>query len=159
VLNPDDRTIVACKTCRDFKKVYSGNHTIDCPECSSWPDGKRDDLLKLATKELAEKPSITESDLSGEEKALMASWAVDHPNVHKLTLLTWIEGRRYDPAKDPEFLTDARKAFKKWQFYRHTNEGPLPDWAKNALATGQTGHLTKSEKEYVNSLKEGGSNV
>lgn len=153
MLNPDDRTIVACKTCRDFKKVYSGNHTIDCPECSSWPDGKRDDLLKLATKEVAEKPSITESDLSDEEKSLMASWAIDHPNVHKLTLLTWIEGRRYDPKNDPEFLADARKAFKKWKFLRNAGDGPLPDWARTALATGDVSHLSKDDREFVESLR------
>jgi len=152
---PDERMVYACRTCHDFKKVYIGRDTEDCPECAGWPVEKRKDLLRLATREVAEKPSITESDLSAAEKVLLAEWAVAHPDVHKLTLLTWVEGRRYDPAKDPEFLTDARKAFKKWQFYRHTNEGPLPDWAKTALATGQTGHLTKSEKEYVTSLKEG----
>jgi len=149
------REIVACRKCSDYKRVYADRECVPCPDCAGWDVETRLKILKDATRAGAEKPSIRMVDLSDEEKVLMAKWAVEHPNVHELTLLTWVEGRRYDPAKDPEFLTDARKAYRKWQFYRHTNEGPLPDWAKNALATGQTGHLTKSEKEYVTSLKEG----
>ena len=87
--------IVACKTCRDFGKVYDGPKTVPCPECSVWPEGHRAEMLREATKREAEKPSITETDLSDDERALMAQWAVDHPHVHRLTLLTWIEGRRY----------------------------------------------------------------
>lgn len=146
--------IVACKTCRDFKRVYDGGPvSVPCPECSTWPPEKRIDLLREATRRDAQKPSITESDLSDSEKELMAKWSDAHPNVHKLTLLTWIEGRRYDPKEDPEFLAEARKAFKKWHFLRNETDGPIPDWAKTALATGQTSHLTKNDREYVEALR------
>lgn len=151
---PEERGIKACRTCRDFGHVYRGAVTVPCPECSVWPQGKRADLLKLATKELAEKPSITESDLSDEEIALLAEWTTLYPNTHKLTFLTWIEGRRYDPEKDPVFLAEARKRFKKWQFLRNSNEGPVPAWAEHALRTGDYEGLSNIETEYVNSLKE-----
>ena len=153
MLEPEARQIYACVTCHDFKRVYAGAKDVECPECKGWPVEKREELLKAATKAKAEKPSIRMVDLSDEETALVATWRVEHPHVHELTLLTWLEGRRYDPEKDPEFLAEARKRFKKWQFLRNSNEGPVPDWAKTAIATGQTGHLSKSDREYVESLK------
>lgn len=145
--------IVACKTCRDFGKVYDGPKTVPCPECSVWPEGHRAEMLREATKREAEKPSITETDLSDDERAMMAQWAIDHPHVHRLTLLTWIEGRRYDPEKDEAFLAEARKRFKKWQFYRNSNEGPVPEWAQAALAAGDMKGLSKSDRDYVDSLR------
>jgi HAD superfamily hydrolase (TIGR01484 family) len=57
--------------------VYIGRDTEDCPECAGWPVEKRKDLLRLATREVAEKPSITESDLSAAEKVLLAEWDMD----------------------------------------------------------------------------------
>lgn len=153
MLEPSEREIYACRTCHDFKRVHAGNRDVECPECAGWDAEKRDHLLRQATKERAEKPSIRMADLSDDERALVAAWRLEHPNVHELTLLTWVEGRRYDPEKDPEFLAEARKRFKKWQFLRNSNEGPVPDWAKTAISTGQTGHLSKSDREYVESLK------
>lgn len=153
MLEPEDRDIYACRTCHDYKRVHTQKESIECPECKGWDADKRNDLLRQATKARAEKPSIRMSDLSDEERALVAQWRVEHPRVHELTLLTWIEGRRYDPAKDPEFLAEARKRFKKWQFLRNSNEGPIPDWAQFALASGSTAHLSKTDAEYVESLK------
>lgn len=153
MLDPKDREIFACRTCRDFRHVYAGKQTIDCPECAGWDEGKRAELLRQATRERAEKPSIRMSDLSDEERALVAEWTMAHPTTNQLTFLTWIEGRRYDPAKDPEFIADARKAFKKWKFLRNAGDGPLPDWAKTALATGHVNHLSKDDREYVESLR------
>ena len=63
------------------------------------------------------------------------------------------QGRRYDPKNDPEFLADARKAFKKWKFLRNAGDGPLPDWARTALATGDVSHLSKDDREFVESLR------
>lgn len=123
MLEPDDRLVIACRTCRDFGMVYDGPGEKKCPECSGWSDEVRADLLKEATRRAAEKPSITMADLTDEEKALFAEWVVMHPRVHKLTLLTWIEGRRYDPSKDEEFLVEARKRFKKWKFLTFGMQG------------------------------------
>lgn len=153
MLDPKDREVVSCKTCRDFGKVYDGKLTVDCPECSCWPPDKRAEMARYATKAIAEKPSITEADLSDSEKDLFAQWTLDFPHVHRLTLLTWIEGRRYDPLKDEEFLAEARKRYKKWLFYRHSNEGCLPEWVRYALATGDTSSLTKVDRQYVEELK------
>jgi hypothetical protein len=151
---PTSREIYACRTCHDFKRVYADRATVECPECKAWPQEKREDLLRNATRERAEKPSIRASDLTDEERAIVAQWRIDHPLVHELTLLTWIEGRRYDPEKDPEFLAEARKRFKKWQFLRNSNEGPISGWAQHALLTGDVSGLSKTDREYVDSLKE-----
>lgn len=145
--------IHACRTCGDFKKVYDGPRTIDCPECASWPDEKRRDLLRNATREHAEKPSINDSDLSDAEKDLIAEWTVAHPHVHRLTFLTWIEGRRYDPSKDPDFLAEARKRFKKWQFLRHGYEGRRPEWVENAVRTGDVSGLSKADRQYIEDVR------
>lgn len=156
MLEPDDRTVFACRTCHDFKRVYAGRKDVPCPECSAWPPEKRDIMLRSATKDKAEKPSIREVDLSDDEKALMKEWQSLHPSVNDLTLLTWIEGRRYDPEKDEAFLAEARKRFKKWQFYRNSNEGPVPEWAQAALATGDMKDLSKNDRDYVESLRRVG---
>ena len=47
------------------------------------------------------------------------------------------------PTGNMVFLSEARKSFKKWQFLRNSHEGPAPEWARNALATGSTGGLSK----------------
>jgi len=147
------REIVACRKCSDYKRVYADRECVPCPDCAGWDVETRLKILKDATRAGAEKPSIRMVDLSDEEKVLMAKWAVEHQNVHELTLLTWIEGRRYDPKDDPEFLAEARKAFKKWHFLRNETDGPIPDWAKTALATGHVSHLTKNDREYVEALR------
>jgi hypothetical protein len=157
MLEPEQREIVACRTCGDHKRVQAVHESIPCPECKDWPKEKRDDLMRAATRAHAEKPSISETDLSDQEAALVAEWGVLHPGVHRLTLLTWIEGRRYDPAKDPEFLAEARKRFKKWQFLRHSDEGPRPEWVLNAIQTGNTAGLCAADKQYVEDLRRNGN--
>lgn len=145
--------IFACKTCRDFGRVDTGHEAILCPECASWPPEKRRDILREATRRDAEKPSITESDLSDAEKLIFAGWMEAYPNVHRLTLLTWIEGRRYDPEKDEGFLAEARKQFKKWQFFRFTREGRAPEWVENALSTGDISGLSKAERQHIEEMR------
>jgi len=154
MLDPEERNIYACNTCHDFKRVYAGKKDVECPECSGWTDDQRTTLRRSATRDRAEKPSIRAEDLTQDERNLVAQWRLDYPLVHELTLLTWIEGRRYDPAQDMVFLSEARKSFKKWQFLRNSHEGPAPEWARNALATGSTGGLSKTDVEYVESLRE-----
>lgn len=154
MLEPADRDIFACRVCHDFKRVYAGKKDVPCPECSSWNAEQRDAIRRSATRDRAEKPSIRMGDLTAEERAVVAQWRIDHPHAHELTLLTWIEGRRYDPEADPEFMIEARKRFKKWQFLRNTHDGPVSAWAQNALETGNTSGLSKTDKEYVESLKE-----
>lgn len=154
MLDPEERNIYACKACHDFKRVYAGKKDVECPECSQWTDDQRATIRRSATRDRAEKPAIHAEDLTQEERDLVAQWRLDYPLVHELTLLTWIEGRRYDPATDPVFLPVARKLFKKWKFLRNSHEGPAPEWARNALATGSTEGLSKTDAEYVESLKE-----
>lgn len=155
MLEPADREVIACRTCRDHGWVAAGKKDIKCPECQSWDDEQREAIRRAATRDRAEKPAIGLADLTAEERALVAQWRIDHPRVHELTLLTWIEGRRYDPEKDPEFMAEARKRFKKWQFLRNVHDGPEPSWARHALETGDTTDLSKTDREYVETLRRG----
>ena len=148
MLDPEDRVIFGCRTCRDAGRVYIGPREGPCPECSSWPPEKREDMIRAATRAKAEKPSITTADLTDDERELLKEWTLCNPHTSQLTFLTWIEGRRYDPSKDEEFLKEARKKFKKWEFLRFSStEGPLPARIRHALETGETKHLTSAEKE------------
>lgn len=153
MLDPEERNIYACNTCHDFKRVYAGKKDVECPECSQWTDDQRATIRRSATRDRAEKPAIHAEDLTQEERDLVAQWRIDYPLVHELTLLTWIEGRRYDPAKDEEFLAIARKQFKKWQFLRHSGEGPRPEWVRNALATGDLSGLCPADRRYIEELR------
>ena len=115
---PTREVVHACRTCNDFGWVTDGYKDEKCPECSVWNEDKRVEMLKQAIRRSAEKPSITTADLSDDERATLREWTLKHPEASELTMLTWIEGRRYDPARDQEFLVEARKAFKKWKFLR-----------------------------------------
>jgi hypothetical protein len=133
--------------------VYVGRTERRCPECESWPPEKREDILRAETKARAEKPSITTADLTDDERKTLKEWTISYPNTSQMTLLTWIEGARYNPSEDKEFLAEARKRFKKWKFLRLTNDGPPPQWAKNALASGSNEGLSSEEKEFVETLR------
>jgi len=150
------REIHACRTCYDYGRVAVGVSEHECPECSSWDADKRADMLKQAVRDQADKPSISPADLTDDEKELLKEWTLCHPHVSQMTLLTWIEGRRYDPSKDQEFLAEARKRYRKWEFLRFSNvEGGIPSRIKHALQTGEKSHLSKPELEYLQSLRGG----
>ena len=65
-------------------------------------------------------PEIQVRDLSEEEAAVFREWRAS--GHHELDCLRWIEGRRYDPAKDETFLAHARIEFKRWRFLREQNK-------------------------------------
>lgn len=153
MLESSSREIFACNTCRDFKRVSNGHKDVPCHECNGWPQEKREELLRVATRDRAEKPTIRMADLTAEERDIVAGWRIAHPHVHELTLLTWIEGRRYDPEKDQEFLVEARKRFRKWQFLRHSDEGRRPEWVENALRTGDLGGISTVDRQYIEGLR------
>lgn len=154
MFDPAERQIFACRTCFDHGWLANGRASVKCPECSGWDEYKRKAAFMAETARRGEKPTISAADLTQEEKDLVAMWEIDHPHTNRLTLLTWIEGRRYDPSKDADFIAEARKKFKKWQFLRNSNEGPIPGWAQEALRTGDYEGLSRTDIEYVQSLKE-----
>jgi hypothetical protein len=60
-------------------------------------------------------PDLTEIDLTPSEFKVFKKMREENPKVSKLTLLSWLEGQRYDPSKDPDFLQDARQKFRDWK--------------------------------------------
>lgn len=58
-----------------------------------------------------------------------------------------------EPIKYGEFLAITRKQFKKWQFLRHSGEGPMPEWVRNALATGDLSELCPADRRYIEELR------
>jgi hypothetical protein len=80
---------------------------IEREEYSRW---KREKL-----KALAKPTGICELDLDEKELATYRLMRVNSPHEDKQTVLSWIEGQRYDPSKDPEFVKDAREKFRAWR--------------------------------------------
>ena len=98
-----------CGTCRDFRVVAAPEGTdgsIPCPDCGT--DEKRR-LVFTASKSM---PRIRIDDLDEEESDLFRQWRFR--GHHELDCLRWIEGRRYDPEKDPEFIADCEKRLAEW---------------------------------------------
>ncbi len=153
MLNPVERLAFACRTCFDVGKVSFGTHDGECPSCSSLTGGERTARLRADTAQRVSKPGIRESDLTTQEREEFGRLRACHTEAHSLTILVWIEGRRYDPAKDVEFLALCERRLRKWRFLRLTNDGPLPGWAASALA-GAGGDASDVEREWVDSLRE-----
>lgn len=56
---------------------------------------------------------IPESDLTPEEREVVAAWKAEGHRIEDC--LRWIEGRRYDAQKDPEFMNRCRIELAKWR--------------------------------------------
>lgn len=152
MLTPLERTPFGCRACWDAGKVLDGSREIACPSCAGWSDEVRLANLRADTARRGPKPEIAEADLSDAEFAEMQRLISIHTDAHRLTVLAWIEGRRYSPAKDPEFMELCEKRLRKWRFLRLTSEGALPGWAVAALA-GDDGDLSDVEREWVDGLR------
>lgn len=101
-------TAVKCHRCgcTDPDPEEGQKRTKDCNGCR-WIAARRLDRLKAAP------AAIRYGDLTEAERKIFDSWrAAGH---HEMDCLRWIEGQRYDPSKDPEFLAVARPAFKEWK--------------------------------------------
>lgn len=152
MLNPLERLAFACRTCWDVRRVSFGDVDGECPDCSSLTDGERSERLRAATAERTPKPEIREGDLTSQEREEYHRLRVCHPEAHPLTVLAWIEGRRYDPRDDAEFLALCDRRLRKWRFTRLTLHGPDPGWLRAALA-GEPVKLNESELELVESRR------
>lgn len=111
----------ACPTCNDTRTItrrieaHRPNDLIPCPKCGQMEDEEYDRFRKDAWLAAHPRPTITELDMSLDELAVMKRMRADYPKVSKLTVLSWMEGQRYQPAKDEEFLAEAREKFKEWR--------------------------------------------
>ena len=150
MLNPIERLAFACRTCWDVRRVSFGDVEGGCPDCSSLTDGERVARLRADTAARAPKPEIREADLTAAERNEFHRLRSIHPDAHPLTVLAWLEGRRYAPADDPEFVALCERRLAKWRFTRLNITGPDPGWLRAALA-GEPVTLNESERELVES--------
>ena len=156
MLEPDERMSYGCRTCRDVGRVAVGLAEKPCPDCSGWDEDRRGMALTVDLARRGEKPILRMGDLSAAELAVVGEWQELFPRASDLTLLLWIEGRRYRPSEDAEFLALVRRRLAKWQFHRDgAHEGVVPSRLRHALATGETKHLTDGERERLAVLREG----
>jgi hypothetical protein len=119
-----------CDKCNDFrfltKRVEARqSDLVPCPVCG--PEGDSEHRETQASKERyahfretrwTERqtgPTISQMDLTPEEFKVYRKYQYEYPNVANRTILSWIEGQRYQPSKDEEFLKDARQKFKDWR--------------------------------------------
>jgi len=100
----------ACKTCNDFRNVQDGPRgTKPCPDCGILRFHDKEDngeaylKFRAAAYERAHaRPEVDQNNLSADEAAFYLEQT--RAGHNKITVLSWIEGRRYDPSKDEEFV-------------------------------------------------------
>ncbi len=106
----------ACPTCLDVRRCVDRGWTdVPCPRCGTLDKDAYERLQADHARRTALMPDITALDLTPEEFELYDDWRKRFPYAHGRTLLSWIEGRRYDPSKDAEFLRDCEAALKRWR--------------------------------------------
>ena len=109
-----------CSLCGDFRvrtrnARASKSDLVPCDRCGLLTEDeyqrfKRDAWIKNQTP-----PTICELDLTPEEFKVCETLKALNPHASKATVLSWMEGQRYDPSKDEEFLREARQKFKEWK--------------------------------------------
>jgi len=110
----------ACHACHDVRKqtrrvAARKDDIIPCPYCGLLNDEEYDRFRKDAWTKAQTPPTLCELDLTPEELATFKVMRDANSKASKTTVLTWIEGQRYDPSKDEEFLAVAREKFKEWR--------------------------------------------
>lgn len=143
---------VACPACADTVRVLDGPREIPCPRCASWSQEQREAAMRAAVARLAPKPALSEADLTVEEFAAFRQLRIAHPQAHRLTVLAWIEGRRFNPASDPATVREVARMLAAWRFKRCAAEGPLPAWAEAALR-GEEPPMNDAEREWIAGLR------
>lgn len=100
-----------CRVCGCSCAVPAKGETRSeqCSGCT-----KHRDLVRALWSLYRERPTIQEQDLTAAELVVIAEWRARHPHTAMLTMLGWIEGRRYDPAKDKDFLKEEFELIGQW---------------------------------------------
>jgi hypothetical protein len=97
-----------CVHCDDIRRVTKNQYareTVPCPWCGD--DAKREGLERETFFLRNPRPTLEEHGLTDEERLVVRDWR-SHA-FHMADCLRWVEGRRYDPAKDPEFANEMAK--------------------------------------------------
>jgi hypothetical protein len=110
----------ACPTCGDTRTVTSRveareNDRRKCPACGNYNDDEYERFRTTAWLRRHKPPEICELDLTMDELKIFKMMRENNPTASKTTVLMWMDGQRYDPSKDPEFLAIAREEFKTWR--------------------------------------------
>ena len=110
----------ACSTCNDTRTLAKyptarKDDLIPCGACGNLNSDEYERFRRDAWAAAQKPPSICELDLTPEEFVVYQRSRTEHPQASKLTVLAWMEGQRYDPSKDEEFLNQARDEFRKWR--------------------------------------------
>ena len=122
-----------CTSCNDHRFVYDpAFDRVPCPKCGctcgphqpGTPRGecegdRRSKDLKfrayLATHGV---PEITIADLTPLEYERLLGFRVRFHNTSDITFLSWIEGARYEPAKDAAFVAECDAEMDRWRTWR-----------------------------------------
>lgn len=88
---------------------------VPCDACGTLTPDEYDRFTRDAWIKNTKPPGICELDLTNAELDIYKRMKQQNPHASKTTVLSWIEGQRYDPAKDEEFLKEAREKFKEWR--------------------------------------------
>lgn len=110
----------ACSACNDTRLIARyptarKDDLLPCERCGLLVTDEYERFRRDAWSRSHSAPTICELDLTPEEFVIYERMRAEHPNVSKLTVLSWTEGQRYDPSKDQEFLNQARDEFRKWR--------------------------------------------
>ena len=115
-MNPFARPY-ACPVCRDSRmrtrsSRASKTDLVACDVCGLMNTEEYEKFRRDAWIRDHKPPTICELDLTPAELTVYKQMRMTHPKVSKTTVLSWMEGQRYDPSKDEEFLAEAREKFK-----------------------------------------------
>lgn len=123
----------ACASCNDTRMVTSsararGGDVSPCPRCGpdphpGAPESKEsreryDHFTRIRFSETSIAPTISQIDLTPEEFKTYQRFRDENPGASGTTVLSWIEGQRYDPSEDEVFLEEAREHFRRWRVGR-----------------------------------------
>lgn len=98
--------IAAVSTTRFFRRSDSPEKSDikPCPSCEGGTRGSRHSSL----------PLLSTNDLTDGERTQVREWRAQ--GHHELDALRWVEGTRYRPEDDAEFLAFSGKLLSKWRF-------------------------------------------
>ena len=110
----------ACPLCNDTRQLTKHvsarqADVVPCDKCGAMDADEYDRFRRDAWLASQKPPEISQLDLTDEERLVFQRMKQEHPTASPATRLSWIEGQRYDPAKDEEFLNQARDEFRKWR--------------------------------------------
>src|ERR1022692_2902163 len=99
----------ACPLCSDTRRVTTHvraheSDIIPCGKCGNLNDDEYERFRLDAWVRDQKAPEICELDLTPVEFERFQKLRQEHPKTSKTTILSWVEGQRYDPSKDEEFL-------------------------------------------------------